>query len=143
MPHEDWNSYSREKPCFYFKGQEVYCRQINPERSLHEVVNDGGKLWVLGCKTEEEGTAFETRNGGLTEILGAVFVIGLGKDYPAIINDNSDVSVYASTFGMGILQQWPIAVREIQKEKEGQLYKRDMPVLFMENYVIPLYVGRR
>lgn len=143
LPHEDWESYSRETPCFYFKGQEVYCRQINPERSLHEVINDGGKLWVLGCKTEEEGTAFETRNGGSTEILGAVFVIGAGKDHPAIINDNSDVSVFASTLAMGRSQNWPIAVREIQKERSGELRQQDMPALFIENYVVPLYVGRR
>lgn len=141
LPNEDWESYSRETPCFYFRGQEVYCRQINPERSLHEVINDGGKLWVLGCKTEEEGTAFETKNGGSTEVLGAVFALGRDKDYPAIINDNSDVAVYAATFGMGMTQQWPIAVREIQGEKSGELYKKDMPVLYMENYVIPLYIG--
>ena len=143
LPNEDWNSYSREMPCFYFKGQEVYCRQINPERSLHEVINDGGKLWVLGCKTEEEGTAYETRNGGSTEVLGAVFAIGLGKKYPAIVNDNSNVSVYAATFGMGLKQQWPIAVREMQGTECRELHKAEMPVLYMENYVIPLYVGVR
>lgn len=142
LPNENWEAYSRETPCFYFHGQEVYCRQFNPERSLHEVINDGGKLWVLGCKTEEEGTAFETRNGGFTEILGAVFALGIGKEYPAIINDNSDVAVFAATFGMGMKQQWPIAVKEIQGNKQGELYRKDMPVLYMENYVIPLYVGR-
>lgn len=141
LPNEDRTSYSREKPCFYFKGQEVYCRQINPERSLHEVINDGGKLWVLGCKTEEEGTAFETRNGGSTEVLGAVFALGMGKEYPIIVNDNSDVSVFAATFGMGMRQQWPVAVREIRGEKRRELYKENMPPLYMENYVIPLYVG--
>ena len=140
---EDWNAYSRETPCFHFKGQEVFCRQINPERSLHEVINDGGKLWVLGCKTEEEGTAFETRNEGYTEVLGAVFVVGLNKEYPAIINDNSNVAVYASTFGMGINQQWPIAVREMQGKECREFQKEDMPTLFSENYVIPLYVGAK
>ena len=139
---EDWGAYSREMPCFYFKGQEVYCRQINPERSLHEVINDGGKLWVLGCKTEEEGTAFETRNGGYTEVLGAVFAIGLGKEYPAIINDNSNVAVYAATHGQVLRQLWPIAVREIQGTECRELRKEDMPALYTENYVIPLYVGR-
>ena len=142
LPSEDWNAYSRETPCFYFKGQEVYCRNLNPERSLHEVVNDGGKLWVMGCKTEEEGTAYETYNGGYTEVLGAGFAVGMKKQNPAIINDNSNVSVYAQTCGLSISQQWPIAVREIRGEEIRELYKEDMPVLYAENYVIPLYVGR-
>lgn len=142
LPNEDWESYSRETPCFYFKGQEVYCRQFNPERSLHQAINDGGKLWVLGCKTEEEGTGFETINGGQTEVLGAVFAIGQGKEYPAIINNNSDVSVFATTFGIRGVEQFPIAVRETQGEVERQFLKSDMPIWFMESYVIPLYVGR-
>ena len=141
IPNEDWNAYSRETPCFYFKGQEVYCRQLNPERSLHEVVNDGGKLWVLGCKTEEEGTAFETYNGGSTEVLGAVFSLGYVPKYPAILNDNSSVSVFAATFGMGLSQQWPVAVREIRGNECRELLKEEMPPLYMENYVVPLYVG--
>lgn len=141
LPNEDWTTYDRQKPCFYFYQQEVYCRQLNPERSLHEVINDGGTLWVLGGKTEEEGTAYETRNGGFTEILGIIFGIGLGKDYPAIINDNSNVSAYATTFGMHKGQYWPVAVREIQGTDIRHFTRYDMPVWFMESYGIPLYIG--
>ena len=142
LPHEELNAYSRETPCFSFWKQEVYCRQLNPERSLHEVINDGGKLWVLGCKTEEEGTAFETKNGGSTEVLGAVFAIGLGKQYPTIINDNSNVSVYANTFGMGKRQSWPIVVREIQGEEIREWRFENMEIGTMACRVLPLYVGR-
>lgn len=142
LPGENWNAYSRETPCFHFIGQEVYCRNLNPERSLHEVVNVGGKLWVLGCKTEEEGTAFETYHGGFTEVLGACFAVGMKKMNPAIINDNSNVSVYARTCGLAINQTWPIVVREIRGEETRELYKEDVPVLYPENFVIPLYVGR-
>ena len=143
LPNEDWDAYSRETPCFYFKGQNVYCRQLNPERSLHEVINDGGTLWVLGCKTEEEGTAYETKNGGYTEVLGAIFALGMDKKYPAVINDNSNVSVYAVTFTMSGGRKWPIAVREIQGDEIRELKKEDMPAWYMESYVIPLYVGRK
>ena len=69
----------------------------------------------MGMKTEEEGMACETKNGGTTEIIGAAFVIGHGTSIPAVINDNSSVSVYAATAGMACNQTWPIAVREIQK----------------------------
>lgn len=143
LPGEERFPYSRETPCLLFQGQKVWCRQLNPERSLHEVVNDGGQLWVLGCKTEEEGTAFETRNDGYTEVLGAVFAIGLNKEYPAILNDNSNVCVYAATFGMSSSQFWPIAVKEIQNGEIQYLYGRDMPVRYMNNYTIPLYISRR
>ncbi len=134
--------YDRETPCFHFIGQEVWCRQLNPERSLYEVVNDGGKLWVIGGKTEEEGTTFVTKNHGYTEVYGMAFCIGLDKEHPIIINDNSNVSVCASTYGMGGRQSWPVAVREIRGEEERCFYKEDMPVTYMNQYVIPLYIGR-
>ena len=143
LKFENWDSYSRETPCFYFEGQKVYCRQLNPERSLHEVVNNGGILWVLGGKTEEEGTAYETRNGGQTEVLGVAITIGLNKEYPAILNENSDVSVFAAIYGMDSMQRWPIVVKEIQDGQTGILTDKDMPVLYMEHsVVIPLYIGR-
>lgn len=142
LPGEEKFPYDRAVPCFAFNGQEVYCRQINPERSLHEVVNNGGKLWVLGCKTEEEGTAFETLNHGSTEVLGAVFAIGLNKPLPAVINNQSNVSVFASTFGMTVEQQWPIAVRETQNGVTRELKQQELPIRYMQSYTIPLYVGR-
>ena len=142
LPNEDWSAYSRETPCFYFKGQEVYCRQLNPERSLHEVVNDGGSLWVLGGKTEEEGTAYETYNGGSTEVLGVVCAIGQNKKYPILLNDNSNVSAFMGTCGMNRMQLWPVAVREIQGNEEREFLQEDMPVWSMKNYMIPLYVGK-
>ena len=142
LPGEEKFPYDRAVPCFAFNGQEAYCRQINPERSLHEVVNNGGKLWVLGCKTEEEGTAFETLNHGSTEVLGAVFAIGLNKPLPAVINNQSNVSVFASTFGMTVEQQWPIAVRETQNGVTRELKQQELPIRYMQSYTIPLYVGR-
>lgn len=59
------------------------------------------------------------------------------------INDNSDVSIFASTLGMCQNQYFPIAVKELQGGQEGKLYSQDMPALFMGNYVVPLYIGRR
>ncbi len=144
LPGEEKFPYDREKPCFYFKDQKVYASVINPERSLHEVINDGGSLLVFGFKTEEEGTAYETRNGGRTEVLGGVFVIGQNKGIPLIINDNSNVSVYAATFSWGERQRFPIAVRENRGSEVRELKEEDMPVRFLDSsYTIPLYVGRK
>ena len=143
LPGEDKFPYDRTRACLSFKGQEVYCRQINPERSLHEIINDAGSLWIMGMKTEEEGTACETKNGGLTEIIGAAFVIGHAKLIPAIINDNSSVSVYASTAGMACNQTWPIAVREIQNGEVKELKENECPVRYLDNYIIPVYIGKK
>ncbi len=142
LPGEEKYPYDRSRVNFYFKGQTVYCRQVNPERSLVEVVNDGGFLWVMGCKTEEEGTAFETKNGGKTELIGGVFVIGLGMQIPAIINDNSEVSAFASTAGMTHEQQWPIVVREIRDGEVREIKKEDLPIRYLDSVTLPLYIGR-
>lgn len=142
LPEEDKYPSSREIPCFSFWNQKVWCRQLNPERSLHEIINDGSDLWVLGCKTEEEGTTYETINHGNTEILGAVFCLGWKNNNPAIINNNSNVSAFACTFDMSRMQYWPIAVQETQHEETKFLYGRDMPISHMGSYVIPLYIGK-
>ena len=84
--------------CFSFTGQQVWARQLNPERANPEVLNQNSKLWVLGFKTEKSGTAFYTTKGGYTEVLGGIFNISRSADSnPMIINDNSNVSVFAST----------------------------------------------
>ncbi|MBE6762172.1 MAG: hypothetical protein E7551_07785 [Ruminococcaceae bacterium] len=135
--------YDRNIPMFSFKNQRAYCRMINPEKSLHEVVNDGGILWVMGCKTEEEGTAFETKNGGFTEVIGAQLFIGLGMEYPAIINENSNVSAFVSTLGMTERQHWPIVVSETQNGVTRLLKKEDLPLCYNGSVMIPLYVGEK
>ena len=87
-----------EKNCFSFKGQQVWARQLNPERANPEVLNEGGKLWVLGFKTEKSGTAFLTTHGGQTEILGGIFNISRSEtSSPAVVTRDSRISVFAST----------------------------------------------
>ncbi len=143
MPGEEKFPYDREMPCFYFKGQQVYCRQVNPERSRHEVINDGGTLFVMGFKTEEEGTPFETRNGGRTEIYGGTFCIGLNFPDPVIINDESDCSVFSTTMLYGPQQDFPVAVKEIRNGSTKFIYRNEMPIRFMHSYLVPMYVGKR
>ncbi|MCD8483315.1 MAG: hypothetical protein LR015_12035 [Verrucomicrobia bacterium] len=57
-------------PQFDFGTQQVWARQLNTEQRDVNVRNDGGDLWILGIKNEEDGTLVQTRNGGRTEILG-------------------------------------------------------------------------
>ncbi len=60
-------------------GHTAYFRQANPENSGVKITNTGGTAWILGIKTEKQGTAVETFAGGpgginpgRTEILGTL-----------------------------------------------------------------------
>jgi hypothetical protein len=52
--------------------QAVFAKQINPESNITKITNKGGKLWILGLKTEGTGTNIETEDGGSTEVLGGL-----------------------------------------------------------------------
>lgn len=133
----------RDVPGYSFNGQKVWARHLNPERSFCEVLNDGGEVWIMGFKTENYGTAFKTINGGHTEVLGGTISIGCNKELPAIVNENSTVSVVASTNGYSMNDIFPIAVEETQS-KEKRILKNDIfPIRLLNCYKIPLYVGRK
>ncbi len=89
---------------YVFKDQNVWARQLNQETDTQEtddaakVVNDGGRLWVLGMKTERAGTIIDTRGGGYTELVGAfLFSTGAPKNDPAFVNTESSVSLAGVT----------------------------------------------
>jgi hypothetical protein len=66
-------------------GQNVWARQYNNELRGTKITNNGGKLWILGLKTEAAGTVIETINGGSTELLGTLI-------YPATQVPATDVA---------------------------------------------------
>lgn len=53
-----------------FNGSEVYARQINAESQDYKIRNNGGRVWILGYKTERGGPLLETTKGGRSEIWG-------------------------------------------------------------------------
>lgn len=59
-----------------FENQTVWARQFNPENQEgtgdeSQVRNAGGRLWVLGFKTEGQAPFIVTERGGVTELLGS------------------------------------------------------------------------
>lgn len=82
-----------------FGDHNTWARQLNIEsrNGLTHLVNNGGKLWVLGYKTEQYGVLLENKNNAQAEILGS-FVYSVGEAYPGpmVVNENSDL-----TFIMG------------------------------------------
>ena len=78
--------------------QNVFAWQINPEGNTTKITNRGGKLWILGLKTEGTGTNIETEQGGSTEVLGGLIypVWKPSADSVNFVVDNSRASfIYA------------------------------------------------
>jgi len=57
----------------------VWCRQLNPESSGINALNNGGTLWILGYKTENYGIKIDTLAGGRSELIGAHVYTGFGR----------------------------------------------------------------
>jgi hypothetical protein len=76
-------------------GQSAWCRQLNTEDPGVMCQNHGGKLWILGMKTEKIGTIIETTGGGITDATG-VFVYsnqGWKPDVPAFVIRDSQATL--------------------------------------------------
>jgi hypothetical protein len=78
--------------------QKVFARQINPESNATKITNTGGKLWILGLKTEGIGTNIKTDQRGSTEMLGGL-VYPVWKTLPDtasfVVNDSGASFIYA------------------------------------------------
>lgn len=137
-----------ELPGFAFTGQRVWARQLNPERAHVQVLNDGGDLWVLGFKTENPSTAFLTRNGGRTELIGGIFnqnrnyhLNGTGR--PTLVVEDGELSVSASTTDHRIGRSFEgpphVVVREIRSGQKMDLVWEVLPLRQPHLVAIPLF----
>lgn len=134
-----------------FTGQQVWARQLDPVHARTQVLNDGGDLWVLGFLTEDNSICFHTRNGGRTEILGGTFSSVRqyhpgGHNVPAVINDESSVSVTAATTDWKANLSYPggvqVMVREIRGGVTRDLVWEVLPAREPHLVSIPLYSGQ-
>lgn len=77
-------------------GQSAWCRQLNSERDGVKCRNAGGKLWILGLKTEKTGTLVETTAGGITEINGVFLYSNSGwtSGEPAFLVEDSTLNLF-------------------------------------------------
>ena len=107
-----------------------------------ETINRGGTLWFSGFKTEQEGSINITTDGGTTEVLGGVAVVGHGKEKPLIYNRNSNVSAIFSTTGYHEYSTFPIAVKEEREQEVRVIRDKELPVRYAPWYFMPLYSGR-
>ncbi len=111
----------------HFTNQNVWARQLNPENKRTKIVNDGGNLWILGLKTEQQGTAVETINGGKTEILGYFCYANCGHEKPPLFKV-IDSSLSVNMAEMVIRKQpFRTLVTEIQEGETRTLTIDDTP----------------
>lgn len=92
--HEDGETYRIDYP------QQVWARQLNPEQYQHtKLLNNGGRVWVLGFKNERPSTLFKTVGYGQTEVYGAINYQNheLPDDVPIIASNNGSQSLVFAT----------------------------------------------
>jgi len=125
------------------KGQQVWARQLNCEaQNKTKIVNDGGQLWILGYKTEQNGTLVETKNGGKTEIVGGFCYANtdVPEGQPMFTNDNGSLSL---TIGESNYRGKPfvVVVRETRGAKTRELKYGQGPVKRGSASAVALYAG--
>lgn len=97
------------------RGMNVWARQLNIEQEGTHLRNDGGRVWVLGYKTERGGTLAHTLGGGKTEILGGFsYTTTAGGLAPMFVNEDSSMWTF---FGEVCYNKDPFTtlIREVRK----------------------------
>lgn len=123
--------------------QQVWARQLNPEGSNEKIFNNGGKLWVLGLKTEggNVNTVLHTQGGGASELLGALLYVtgNVPANAIAFINNNSQIALSYATRKYGA-NDFQIHVQDTQESQSLQL-TGDRVFQHTNGSTVPLYVG--
>ena len=130
---------------FNFDHQTVWARQLDPETTGILVTNNGGKVWILGLKTEEPSTIIQTTGGGQTELLGAtIYPLTplVDRSTPAFVSIDSSQSLVYGTFH----QDYEVNVQETRGGVTRSLYRAqssDSPRAYPHHSasIVPLFVG--
>ena len=123
-----------------FNQQRVWARQLNTEPEGTHILNTGGRLWILGLKTERGGVIVDSRADARTEVCGAfIYATGPEKIAPMFINEDSSVSL---TAGEASFAGTPFQtlVRETRDGMVKTLNRGETPAR-AGGSLLPLYVG--
>ncbi len=112
-------------------GQSAWCRQLNSEREGVKCRNAGGKLWILGLKTEKAGTLVETTDGGITEINGVFLSSNNGwkAGEPAFLVEDATLNLFGVNERNFNRQPVDLWVRERREDETREL--KDLPWVFL------------
>jgi Pectate lyase superfamily protein len=128
-----------------FNRQNVWARQFNVENTGTHITNNGGKLWILGLKTERGGTLIETKGGGKTELLGGLaYTTTAGSDgtqnAPMFINDRSSLSITLGEVNYGA-PTYSTYIRDNSSGSTRNITGQNLPNYQGRGKQIPLYVS--
>lgn len=113
------------------RGATAYLRQWNTEGTPKTVRvntrNDGGTLWILGMKTEGDGTKVLTVNGGRSEILGTLIynTSGIKDDHPCLAVEDGALSSAGHQEICFVGAFWKVPALERLAGKEARVPMRD------------------
>jgi Pectate lyase superfamily protein len=138
------NVVSNPSQSWTFNRQNVWARQFNVENAGTHITNNGGKLWILGLKTERGGTLIDTKGGGKTEVLGGLaYTTTPGPDgtqnYPMFINNGSSISITLGEVNYGS-PTYKTYIQEIGGGNTRNLSGDKLPNYQGSGKQIPLYV---
>lgn len=99
--------------------QNVWARQLNsePKSADVDILNQGGRVWVLGLKTETPWPVFKTVAGGMSEILGGFHfpVQSVNPWAAAYETDNAHQSMLYATHSYSDAGEYFVHVREARE----------------------------
>ncbi len=134
------------RPMAFLGGQSVWIRQLSnePRDGATHLLNRGGRVWILGHKTEMPGTLIETTAAGRTELLGGFAYAGVGDCAGKSVYLVGDGAAMSATMGgvhFSKKTRYTQLVAETQAGETRILKVGDVPP--RRGFVfLPLYVGR-
>jgi len=105
--------------------QKIWARQLDMESLGEKALVDGAQLWVLGVKTERQGTVIRAINGAALEVLGGLLYPATGKnetmppDQAAFVIDNARASLTYAVEAFGPGKNYAIQVNESKSGTEA------------------------
>jgi hypothetical protein len=127
---------------FEFGKHNTWARQLNAEPEGLKISNNGGRVWILGLKTERAGTLVATKGGGTTEVLGGLAYTTTPGNEPMFTVNESRLSATIGEIAYGV-QPYSILVSETRQGVTRTLPRGQAPLRFpfLGGSAIPLFVG--
>ena len=94
-------------------GQRVWARQLNAEQRGTKILNQGASLWILGLKTEGDGTAIRSVQRATTELLGGLLYPAepVTSGTPAFSASDSHQSLTFAVSASDLSRRYEVLVR--------------------------------
>ena len=106
------------------RGLKAWAWQLNSEAPDYNVKNRGGKLWLMGLKTEKGALSIGTYDGGSTEVVGTFIYNNKRLQDVNYIVEDSNLSVFGNN------HTFPIAVQESRQGIRRELKAKDFSGFF-------------